>query len=1124
MSRTDHSEPVVKRRKVSHNSANGTNSKPGPRPRERATESTDTRGDSSKRLKVHNDTKISLWSVTRAVTPGAGLTVQVGELLASVAPDYEARKSTITQINEEISVVALSVVQQGPFTSSEAEARLRKVSKVAIPWPHPKPAKESNLKYEFLPPTSTMVTGASFGIRGDADFTLVADIPPALLQEKDYLNLRIFHKRAFYLACLAAGMRGKLGSSYSFEYGYRDGLELLPVAILTESTKQGGGPRGSGLRLIIDVGLPADAVPLAKTTITRNCVRLHAAPDAKSPPPTPFYNSCLRRAASHTVYDSLLSQAEKACPSFMDAVRLGQVWLTQRAFGSDVADGGFGWWEWATMCALLLQTGGHRDQALFSTRYSNLQLFKAMLQVLATRDMKEPWQLRGSKEEIPPSDSPILYDGETGVNLLFKMTAASYQILKSYAQLSLKATNSKQDDSYANVFIAEVAQPVLQFDGIYSVKIDVPPYAAFDQKAFWNKLHKVLIRGLGDRATQVFILSPQSPHWSLSDISPSKSTERLQIMLSLDPDNVDRLVDHGPSAEDQAAATEFQRFWGPKSELRRFKDGTITESLLWASNEPVVSQIIKYLLQRHFATEPQEIRLQTVELDKAILPHSELGAKDAFALVSQKHQSLSSMLLSLADLPLPIRSVSAASPALRSTSLANAVEPSGAEPVSVLIQFDSSGRWPDSLPAIQHTKIAFLTKLGDTIVAADNSLDARIGLENTSSSSSGHLNTSFLDVTYPPSAPGLSPIVFRLRIQHERELHLLNSFLADRSVSGAVRSSLGQALFIYKREMIASTAHTTAMQSLMTRFPALSSATRLLQKWASSHLLSQHIPREALELIAAHIFLQPLPWDTPSSPTTAFLRCLDFITRWDWSTTPLIIDMSLSQDMTKDQRADLSTRFEAWRKLDPQMNQVTWFIGSNIDETGVVWTGNASIEKVVAGRVTQLASACMDVVRAARGQLSEDTGRSLFVSPTDGFDFLIHLQKSVVRGATSRKERTKGKYRNLDVALESDAMNVGFYPVIDFLKDLETTFGNVALFFYNDGVDGGRTIAGLWRPQVKGIREWRVRLGWSTLPLPAQKDSDGGEGKDMSRFNTAGTLKEMEVMGEGLVRSVELRG
>jgi U3 small nucleolar RNA-associated protein 22 len=415
-------------------------------------------------------------------------------------------------------------------------------------------------------------------------------------------------------------------------------------------------------------------------------------------------------------------------------------------------------------------------------------------------------------------------------------------------------------------------------------------------------------------------------------------------------------------------------------------------------------------------------------------------------------------------------------------------------------------------------------KLGDTITATDNTLDARVGLENTSSSSSGYLNTSFLDVTSPPPAPGLSPIVFRLRIHHERELQLLQSSLADRSLSGTVRDSLTQALSIYKREFIASTAHTTAMQTLITRFPALSLTVRLLKKWASSHLLSQHIPSEALELIAAHIFLQPLPWDTPSSPTPAFLRCLDFLARWDWSNTPVIIDLSLSQDMTKEQRSDLTARFGAWRKLDPQMNQVTWFIGSNVDETGVVWTGNASVEKVVASRVTQLASACMEVVRAAQGQWSEDTGRSLFVSPTDGFDFLIYLRKDVVRGAMARKEKVKGKYRNLDVALESDASNVGFDPVKDFLSDLEASFGNVALFFYNDGVDGGRTIAGLWRPLVRGNREWRVRLGWSTLPLPPQNGSDGGEGKEMCEFNAAGTLKEMEIMGQGLVKSIERRG
>ncbi|CAI5527769.1 unnamed protein product [Closterium sp. Naga37s-1] len=45
------------------------------------------------------------------------------------------------------------------------------------------------------------------------------------------------------------------------------------------------------------------------------------------------------------------------------------------------------------------------------------------------------------------------------------------------------------------------------------------------------------------------------------------------------PDTALRLVDKGPSADNKAEALKFRAFWGPKAELRRWKDGTITEAV-----------------------------------------------------------------------------------------------------------------------------------------------------------------------------------------------------------------------------------------------------------------------------------------------------------------------------------------------------------------------------------------------------------------------------------------------------------------------------------------------------------------------------------------------------------------
>jgi U3 small nucleolar RNA-associated protein 22 len=178
---------------------------------------------------------------------------------------------------------------------------------------------------------------------------------------------------------------------------------------------------------------------------------------------------------------------------------------------------------------------------------------------------------------------------------------------------------------------------------------------------------------------------------------------------------------------------------------------------------------------------------------------------------------------------------------------------------------------------------------------------------------------------------------------------------------------------------------------------------------------------------------------------------------------------------------------------------------------------------VVAGRVAGLAGACMEVVRGEgrrEGGLGLEGARGLFASGLEEYDFLVYLERTVVKGG--KVKGRKGKYRNLEVAEETDADAVGFDPVREYLGDLEAVFKGVALFFYGASGDGGDVIAGLWRPAVKGKREWKVRLGWSSVPIREKGEADG-ERKVMAELNTKAILKEIEIMGEGLVKEVKTR-
>ena len=113
---------------------------------------------------------------------------------------------------------------------------------------------------------------------------------------------------------------------------------------------------------------------------------------------------------------------------------------------------------------------------------------------------------------------------------------------------------------------------------------------------------------------------------------------RLEVALHTNPDTVARLVDHGPSADEQDEAAKFRNFWGEKAELRRFKDGSISEALVWSLGSPVTLQVIAYLAVSHFKMLPSSIKTSAQNLESSILGDDEsssvVSPADAFRVIN----------------------------------------------------------------------------------------------------------------------------------------------------------------------------------------------------------------------------------------------------------------------------------------------------------------------------------------------------------------------------------------------------------------------------------------------------------------------------------------------------------
>lgn len=786
---------------------------------------------------------------------------------------------------------------------------------------------------------------------------------------------------------------------------------------------------------------------------------------------------------------------------------LGQTWLRRRNFSGCVSQGGFGNFEWAAIMALLMKGGGPKGHAILSEGYSSYQMFKAMLQFISTNDMSsKPFIYEASDVSLPKSDTPVFFDGPRSQNLLYKMTPWSYGLLKEEAKVSLDMLNEETFDQFESTFVTSASEPLQRYDCIVCVPLptETPATSTCDHltqiTSFARRVFSVLREGLMDRVKLINIQAPALPNWSIKSSGPASEAQIL-LYFVFDPANVDRLVDHGPSAEEKKKALKFQKFWGEKAELRRFKDGSILESLVWKSGSTytVFQEIVTYIINRHFTQDISDgLTFVGQSFDKAVRSSSDSGTKQ-FEALKEAFRAFEKNVRELEGLPLQLRQLSPTSPQLRYTSI-DAPSFSAHSPLKfpadVLIQFEGSGRWPDDLVSIQRTKIAFLLKIGNLLEGCDGVVLSRVGLENEDKQFE---NCAFLDIVYESGA------AFRLRIQNDREQTLLERLVKDKLTDSRTREEAVSALAAYKTTFVQMPLLTQSISTHCTRFPLLSPTIRLMKMWFDSHMLSGHVSGELIELLVAHTFLHAYPWRAPSSVMTGFLRTLMFIERWDWRHQALVVDFTGT--MTSKDVTSANMRLEAWRKIDPGMNRTVVFAATNHDPSGVGFT-EMGPSKVVAARMTALAGSAYKVVKQRGFELDH---RSLFASSTASYDFIIHISPSTKD--RKRKESSKSKFKNLEVQSEVDLEQIGYSPIPLYLAELKKLYTNSIVFFYSE--ESGAVIGGLWNPQSVASRPLKVSVAYATRP-------SGKEGEEDVELDKCAILSEIARLGGDMVREVEV--
>jgi len=497
-----------------------------------------------------------------------------------------------------------------------------------------------------------------------------------------------------------------------------------------------------------------------------------------------------------------------------------------------------------------------------------------------------------------------------------------------------------------------------------------------------KKTTSILERALTTRVTLISVTATTKLSHTITSIRPTESAT-LTLGLLIDPEQSRRLVDHGPPANHREAADAFRTFWGEKAELRRFKDGSILESVVWNCKTTeerygIVKRTVRYVIARHLsAGVAGDIVFLTPSLLGMVSPPAEVRNtfvkmdRDAFVTLSEAFEAFVRHLKDLKDMPLAISSVVPVGEGFTYTSIYPpyaqnyshiSAQQAGSyyAPVhEAIIQLEGSGKWPDDLKAVQKVKIGFLLHIGRQLEAS-HSITTHVGLEN---SELDIANQGYLDVIYEQG------YAFRLRIQHDpnhREAHLIERSLKNKALPHLARARFERVLKLYQDYFIRGLAHAQALHALRGRYYFLPHTVRLVKRWISAHMLSPQISSRAIELLVCYVFVHPYPFDSPASPEVGFLRTLKLLASWDWRKEPLIVDLDGSLNGAKYE--EFGKFFEGVRKQDPGIAHASWSLYTNYDATGACWTRDRP-GKVVAARLTALAKSSIKVVSKDSGSV-----------------------------------------------------------------------------------------------------------------------------------------------------------
>ncbi|KAM3958506.1 LOW QUALITY PROTEIN: nucleolar protein 6 Mat89Ba [Aphomia sociella] len=1017
----------------------------------------------------------------------------------------------------------LQTVQDDDTEYDLSEDVLTKRLKVKLPISNK--LKKTKCVFKFYKFNNVEIVG-SYGSGCSINSKLIVDIqitvPADTYTKNDSINYRYHKKRAAYLAVIASHLKD-LKIIEDLKYSWLYGSETKPVLEFKPA-----GKLGNFMSVRINLLCEREAYKLARFSPSRNNLREswlfgteNTDGNVEIGPPTPYYNSSILSdltASENEVYlKEILSKSE----NLRQAIVLLKIWLRQRK----------------------LQVSGHIVSMVIAylvqlKRINNIMSSYQIVRNVWIAIKTSEWDTKGitlyKGDNAPQLEEflehfPVVFLDRTGYyNICWQMCKGTYDALKRECSIAVELLDNGKINSFIPLFMTPV-QPLMQFDHILRFKnIDKVKqsviatvqkqiqvnYGLDELSLVTDTLHALLTKGLGNRVHLILQLTDADFSWPVGK-SPEKAKKEFQDKLAfgfiLNPENCLNVVEKGPPAN-LPEAEEFRAFWGDKSELRRFQDGSITETCVWEADSVVeqrgiTKQIVDYLMKLKYQIEPSEIFHVGWQLDSLLDRKLQRcsGCAESSLAALQVLDGLRRQLRQLTQLPLDVSALHGISPVFSYTdpmpplALGPETKPwqrgncclikdvEGVKdvpeytPVSkAIIELGHSGKWPGDIEAFRCLKAAFNLQIAERL--------------NKQFSLATQAHPTHVDVLK-------DGLVFRLVIAHPKEITLLRRY----NENGVVKYKDNEESIQLHYDTVVLPRLTGALHGLHQQQPAFGAASCLLRRWLSSHQLSPpSFPSAVASLLTAAACVRAGPLPTCTTPLALLVRALRVLTDTDWAREVIVLDFN--DDLTGEEIIELERQFSSREDKSPRMHIITPYDG----DLPSAWSRHAPTPQVLA-RAQALARSTLEYFEKSLLVDMKDNILSAFVPSLSGYDALLHLRATRVPHNTERiNQRALQRPPPSQVAADVIPV-VEFHPVNIYLDELRSAYSDYALFFYDEY--GGDVISVLWKPDVAQPRDFQLLNANALKPVTVK-------GETKYKINTEALIEDFKHLGDGLVTHV----